>query len=107
MCRGSSAPGRRTTFSGNRGMRSGRMGPTPMIPERMASGGESRKQSVFNLLALLRAKEGIDLFVNGSRAFEIGEVSAAFQRDHAGIWNCLSNVLSRSDGNEFVVARND
>src|SRR5258708_8909528 len=33
MCKGSSAPGRRTTFSGNRGMRSGRMGPKHMISE--------------------------------------------------------------------------
>src|SRR5260370_42678487 len=70
----------------------------------MASGDESRKQSVFNWLALLGAKEGIDLFVNGSRAFEIGEVSAAFHRDHAGIWNCLSNVLSRRGGNELLIA---
>src|SRR6266850_2446883 len=29
MCRGSSAPGRRTTFNGKSGMRSGRMGPRP------------------------------------------------------------------------------
>src|SRR6267143_7254256 len=27
MCKGSSAPGKRTTFRGNSGMRSGRMGP--------------------------------------------------------------------------------
>jgi hypothetical protein len=40
----------------------------------------------------------VDMFANGNRAFEIGKMSAVFQRDHAGIRNCLSDVLSRRGG---------
>ena len=56
---------------------------------------------------LLASKENVNLFSHGHRAFEIGEMSAIFQRYHAGIWNCLSNVLSRSGRDEFVVASVD
>ena len=52
----------------------------------------------------LAMKESIDLFANGNRAFEIGEMSTVFQRDQPGIWNCLGDVVCRSSGDEVVVA---
>ena len=52
-------------------------------------------------------KESVDLFVNGNGAFEIGGMSAVLQSDQVGIWNCLSDVLGCSGGDEFVVARDD
>jgi hypothetical protein len=45
---------------------------------------------------LLASKENVNLFTDCQRAFKIGEMPAVFQRDHAGIWKCLSNVFSRS-----------
>jgi hypothetical protein len=44
---------------------------------------------------LLAAKENINLLSDSNWTFEIGEMSAVFQRNHAGIWKCLSNMLSR------------
>ena len=38
-------------------------------------------------------KESVGLIANSNGAFEIGEMSAALQRDQAGIGNCLSDVL--------------
>jgi hypothetical protein len=55
----------------------------------------------------LATKESVDMFANDNRAFEIGEMSAVFQRDHAGIWNCLSDVRGRSGGDEVVIAIDD
>jgi hypothetical protein len=52
-------------------------------------------------------KESVDLFANDNRAFEMGEMSAVFQGDHAGIWNCLSDVRGRGGGDEVVVAIED
>jgi hypothetical protein len=52
-------------------------------------------------------KENVNLFANSSRAFDIGEVSTILQCDHVCIWNRLSDVLSRGDGDKFVIARDD
>ena len=34
-------------------------------------------------------------------------MSAVFQRNHACIWNCLRDVLSRTSGDEVVIAVDD
>jgi hypothetical protein len=57
--------------------------------------------------ALFGTKESVDLFANSNGAFEIGEMSAILQCDHASIWDSLSDVLGRSGGDEFVIARDD
>jgi hypothetical protein len=69
--------------------------------------GSVRGSGVGRLSRRPITKERVNLFVNGHWAFEIGEMSAIFQRDHAGIRDCLSNVLGRNGGDEFVIARND
>ncbi len=56
---------------------------------------------------LLRAKEGVNLFAKSVGAFEVREMSAAFQSNHACIWNCLRDVLSRTSGDEVVIAVDD
>src|SRR6266852_7537732 len=56
---------------------------------------------------LLGAKEGVNLFAKSVGAFEVREMSAVFQRNHACIWNCLRDVLSRTSRDEVVIAVDD
>jgi hypothetical protein len=57
--------------------------------------------------ASFAVKESADIFANGNRAFEVGEMSAVFQRNHVRIWNCLSDAFGRGGGDEFVITGDD
>src|SRR5581483_10255421 len=58
-------------------------------------------------LGLFETKECVDILADGRGAFHVGEVSAVFQCDQAGLRNRVCDVLGRGGGDEVVVTMDD